>query len=435
MKKSGGTVAALSVMFLACAVMAGEVRTWTSAKGSRIEAEMLRRVGRYVYLRTADGRQMKIAIGALSAEDQQYVARLGGSGTAGAEHSAPAKESEPLPADFAWSVGKITDPIPAESDDKWSFRLYLPKGFSLDRKWPVMFIMSPGSGKNARTFQRYVKGAERNAWVLAMSVESRNNFKESPAAVKAMVADVRERLPIDEKRMYSSGLSGGARMAFWLAGESKPPLAGVLACGAGRSGVDLSARTTVYGLCGSNCFNRWDMACTQRDLKNSDNRLRFFVGKHTWANDELLKEAMTHLDLVTLSRAKRTEKALVEARDAAAAKLYAEVLDAAESDPCRAYEPAVFLSEYKACPAVRRDAAALLAQLKKKPEVALYAEALDAVEKFVDRHFATDVMDYKNNNGTKAAADDGTKLAEKYKDTSLAELFRKMGEKAPAPRG
>jgi len=59
--------------------------------------------------------------------------------------------------------------------------------------------------------------------------------------------------------------------------------------------------------------------------------------------------------------------------------------------------------------------------------------AIGALDKFVSRHFATNVMDYKNNNGTKAAAEDGAKLAEKYKDTRLAELFRKMGEKAPAP--
>jgi dienelactone hydrolase len=432
MRKNGGIVLALWVL-LACMAAAGEMRTWTSAKGSKIEAEMVKRVGRSVYLRTADGRRMQISIGALSAEDQQYIAQQVKTGAA-ASIPASAKEPEPLPADFAWPVGKITDPIPASSDDQWSFRLYLPKGFSLDRKWPVMFIMSPGSGKNARTFQRYVKGAERNGWVLAMSVESRNNFKESPQAVKAMLADVRERLPIDEGRMYASGFSGGARMAFWLAGESKPPLAGVLACGAGRSGVNLSDKTTVYGLCGSNCFNRWDMACTHRDLKNSDHRLRFFVGKHAWANDELLKEAMTHLDLVTLSRAKRTDKVAVLARDTAAAKRYAELLETAESDPCAAYESAVFLSGYKACPTVRRDATTLVTQLKKTSEVALHAEALDALGKFVDRHFATNVMDYQNNNGTKAAAKDGTELAEKYKDTRLAELFTKVGEKAPVPR-
>jgi len=426
------TAAVVLGILLAQVACAGELRTWTSKKGSTIEAEMVKRVGQSVYLRTADGRSMKIGISALSAADRQYIADQARSSTSAG--GAAATASEPLPADFAWPVGKITDPVPAESDDKWSFRLYLPKGFSLSRKWPVMFIMSPGGGKNANTFRRYVKGAERNGWILAMSVESRNSFKEADSAMMAMVADVRKRLPVDENRMYASGFSGGARMAFMLAGECDKPLAGVLACGAGRSGVMPSSKTTVYGLCGSNCFNRWDMACTHRDLGGKENRLRFFVGKHAWANEDLLKDSMTYLNLVGLARAKRTDKAAASERDAATAQLMAETVELVETDSCRAYEWALFLADYQSCPTVRRDATALVAKLKRRPEVALDVEASEAVQTFVDRHFATDVMDYRNNNGTKAAANDAARLAEKYKDTRFADLIRNMGQKAPAPQ-
>ena len=80
----------------------------------------------------------------------------------------------------------------------------------------------------------------------------------------AMVNDVSVRLPVDRKRFYSSGFSGGAHMAFRLAEQLKQPeLAGVLPCGGGGPAQRLSTNTVIYGLCGTNCFLRREMARTR----------------------------------------------------------------------------------------------------------------------------------------------------------------------------
>lgn len=51
----------------------GGFRTWTSAKGSTIEARMDQRVGNMVYLRTRDNRTITIAVDSLSPADQDFL--------------------------------------------------------------------------------------------------------------------------------------------------------------------------------------------------------------------------------------------------------------------------------------------------------------------------------------------------------------------------
>lgn len=69
----------------------------------------------------------------------------------------------------------------------------------------------------------------------------------------------------------------------------------------------------------------------------------------------------------------------------------------------------------------------------KNPKVMLYVNGLKDLDQFVKKHFATNVMDYKNNNGTEAAKRDADRLAAKYKETGLAELFTKMGVPSVKP--
>ncbi|MCX7010390.1 MAG: hypothetical protein NTY53_24645, partial [Kiritimatiellaeota bacterium] len=137
-------------------------------------------------------------------------------------------------AEWSPAPGVVSGEIKAQQKPDYSYVLYLPKAFNSQRAWPVMFVMSPGGGSKG-TLSRYVAGAELNGWILACSVQSKNGNELSGEAVNAMVTDVCTRLPVDRARLYASGFSGGARMAFWF-GSQKParyPLAGVLACGAG----------------------------------------------------------------------------------------------------------------------------------------------------------------------------------------------------------
>jgi len=141
-------------------------------------------------------------------------------------------------------------------------------------------------------------------------------------------------------------------MAFWLAEQMKSKgFAGVLACGAGGTPDKLSSKTVVFGLCGSNCFNRWDMACTFKRLKNNSSRLRFFVGNHTWADADLITYAMAWLNACCLKTMPQMNAA-VEEKKHFVALVQENIRQASESDPERAYEWAVCLSQVSAAPSL-----------------------------------------------------------------------------------
>ena len=86
-----------------------------------------------------------------------------------------------------------------------------------------------------------------------------------------------ENFPIDRERVYLGGFSGGSRYSFYTA--RKNDVTGIIACGAGASchahGDRVpESKVVTYGLCGTNCFNRYDMAESHAKMKNRDSVLR-----------------------------------------------------------------------------------------------------------------------------------------------------------------
>lgn len=279
-----------------------EMRTWTSAVGSTIEARLVEASGRSVKLRTEDDRMLTLRLDQLSEADREYI-------TERPEEKGPT-EVRGIDA----RPGVISGPITCENDGDWSYHLYLPEAFHTGRNWPVWFVMSPGGGSGGGALKRYREGAERFGCILAVSVESKNGFEESDEAVEAMAADVPARLPIEDGLLFTSGFSGGSRMAFLL-GERNRDVCGVLACGSG-GGIYLSENdfresqlrrsTYVYSLMGTNCFNRTE-SFESHQAYDDDCRLRFFPGGHAWAQSPLIAQGMGRVLGEALKRASGDE--------------------------------------------------------------------------------------------------------------------------------
>jgi pimeloyl-ACP methyl ester carboxylesterase len=206
------------------------------------------------------------------------------------------KEADDLPHPLGASSEEIS------CGDDYGYFLYLPKSLRAGAKHPVLFLMGPGGGSKG-TAKRYITGAERNRWIIATSKQSKNGFDGSKDAIDSMVKHVTSTLPIDEKRMYTTGFSGGSRMAFVTA-QAHGDIAGVLACGAGAT---WGARS------------RWSMACAaaiasiartwrtrSRDSKAGNACLRYFPAKHSWGGDELCDDGITHLNGVFSSTTRTT---------------------------------------------------------------------------------------------------------------------------------
>ena len=203
-------------------------------------------------------------------------------------------QTPPSPA--ALAKGIILDRVVTANHPDQSYALYLPSDYSPDRFWPVVFSFDPGAhGKTPVELQK--EAAERYGYILAASNNSRNGPGGQQAeAADAMVQDAWSRFPLDNRRIYFAGFSGGARVAAALALHCKCA-AGVLLSGAGFPiGVEPSrdAAFPVFSAVGVFDFNYSEVLPLQDKLNQAGyaHWLRVFDGQHQWAPAEVMQEAL-----------------------------------------------------------------------------------------------------------------------------------------------
>jgi dienelactone hydrolase len=345
-----------------------ESRGWKAKSGHTVEGRILSIEDGQAELERADGRKVRVPLDKFADEDQALLR-----GHFGVKSPEPGAGPEFTPADdLPHPLGQTTGEIDAGGG--WSYFLHLPKSLAKGGKHPVMFIMSPGGG-GPDACKRYIPGAERNRFILAVSKQSKNGFDGSQKAIDAMIQHITETLPVDEDRLYTTGFSGGSRMALQTAAQNDG-IAGVLACGAG-GGVG-SGKQVVYGLCGTNCFNRTDMAHGFKGYRNRDGLLRYFPGQHAWAGDELIEDGMCHLNGVFLLS---NARAYPEATARYVHDMMTLIRGCQDNDPMRAYMWTSFLTGRDA---EAPDLATIHAGLGASPTNKLYVEGLARIEDFAE---------------------------------------------------
>lgn len=198
------------------------------------------------------------------------------------------------------ALGQIHPDVRCAADSTQGYALYLPSHYREDRVYPVLLAFDPrGRGLNA--VERFAPAAEEFGWIIAGSNNSRNgSWEVSAAALAAMSKDLLDHYRIDEKRLYTGGMSGGARVATQVAlGTGR--IAGVIAASAGwpDGQVHKSAPFPLYGTAGTEDFNWLEMRELDRTLK-TPHRLRVFPGGHVWMPNEVAREALEWMELAAL---------------------------------------------------------------------------------------------------------------------------------------
>jgi predicted esterase len=194
-------------------------------------------------------------------------------------------------------AGRIIDRVVCEADAEQSYALYLPSKFTPDRQWPVIFAFDPRA-RGRIPVERFQPAAEKYGYIVAGSNNSRNGpWEPNTVAVRAMTEDVQARFPIDSKRVYTSGFSGGARVAMQVA-LSTGKIAGVIAAGAGFP--DARPRRTVhfavFGVAGTEDFNYLEIRQLERELR-SPGRFSYPAAGHAWFSTEVAMDAIEWMQI------------------------------------------------------------------------------------------------------------------------------------------
>jgi len=195
-------------------------------------------------------------------------------------------------------AGQIVDHVTCATDPSQSYALFAPANYTGSRSWPVIFAFDPG-GRGRNPVERYQAAAEQYGFIVAGSNNSRNGSPEFVHAVEAMTIDVGNRFHLDPKRIYLAGMSGGSRVALFIALQAPAgSIAGVIASSAGYP--DSRPRKTLpfalFGTAGTDDFNHLEMRQLDQALTTS-HHLAVFQGGHTWLSSALAVEAVEWMEV------------------------------------------------------------------------------------------------------------------------------------------
>src|SRR5690606_9494052 len=106
--------------------------------------------------------------------------------------------------DLHLKLGRVTDSVilPNTTD---TYALYLPKNFSMGKKWPVIFLFDP-EARGKAAILHFTEAAENYGYILVASNATKNgpyqiNFRKASLLINGFIGA----FPIDEQRIYFAG--------------------------------------------------------------------------------------------------------------------------------------------------------------------------------------------------------------------------------------
>jgi hypothetical protein len=167
--------------------------------------------------------------------------------------------------------------------------------------------------------ERFKAAAEKYGFIVAGSNNSRNG-PDVPVLqiVKTLIEDVGSRFSIDERRIYLTGFSGGARVACAIGFKYKGLIAGVIACGGGfprQIAPSASTPFALFAIAGTEDFNLPEVKQLGRALDGFSvpNRTEVFEGGHAWPPESVCAEAVEWMELrAMISGAREKSPSLID---------------------------------------------------------------------------------------------------------------------------
>ncbi len=232
--------------------------------------------------------------------------------------------------------GEVVERVSSPSASGQSYAVYLPKSYSADRTWPVLFLMDP-RGRALVPLELLRPAAERFGYLVLSSYNTASDAAVDPNvdAMNAMITDALKSLAVNNRRFYLVGFSGTAREGWSFGYQLSRNVAGLIGVGAGLPpGILLpdiassdSAPFDFYGGAGVTDFNYEEVLGLDDYLveKKIPHRIHYYPGGHGWAPEAVMTEAVEWLELRAMKRG------LADRRDSWLDSLFQRRRDTADS--------------------------------------------------------------------------------------------------------
>jgi len=125
--------------------------------------------------------------------------------------------------------GAVVDSLPINDSISESFAMYLPTNYSVDKKWPIVFILD-NEGRGINVARLFSSAAEEQGYLLVASnnISKEDSLISNLEIASRLIEKIALNFPIDENRIYTAGLKEGALVASALP-VVFPEIKGVLA--------------------------------------------------------------------------------------------------------------------------------------------------------------------------------------------------------------
>ncbi len=187
----------------------------------------------------------------------------------------------------------------------WHYRLWLPKGYAAQpfKKWPCMFIMSPGGNADMGEMADHLKA---KGYAVVLLVDSKNG-PWGPVIGNFLAAhdDVIKRVRIEEGHKFATGHSGGARGSSLFV-QARPGFGGVILQSAGAAstqtgydvgGMQRNGKLYVAMTMGKSDPNREEVNRMKLAIGNPARFSAYeFDGGHVWAPKEVFEQAISWIE-------------------------------------------------------------------------------------------------------------------------------------------
>jgi dienelactone hydrolase len=212
--------------------------------------------------------------------------------------------------DLAKERGTVIPKVTCLADATQSYALYLPSNYSPDRRWPIVYAFDPFA-RGRVPVELYKDAAEKYGYIVVGSNNAKNGpGAEEMAAAEADWADTHRRLMIDKDRVYTTGLSGGARFATSFALYCYTcSVAGVIAQGATypvKEGMPANDHFLYYVAIGDQDFNFPEVAALRekKEERRAEFKVKVYPGPHQWAPPDVVEDAIEWLELKAMQAGK-----------------------------------------------------------------------------------------------------------------------------------
>ncbi|MEI8348678.1 MAG: PHB depolymerase family esterase [Candidatus Omnitrophota bacterium] len=101
---------------------------------------------------------------------------------------------------------------------KFVYYLLVPSSYNSAQSWPLIITLHPSTGRGNMMVDYLTEQAEKKGYIVAGpdSQDSKTWYFSESEDIFRMIDDIKAKYRIDEKRIFLTGFSSGAGMAYYL---------------------------------------------------------------------------------------------------------------------------------------------------------------------------------------------------------------------------